>query len=85
MDERRANIDLAFRNGLRDYEVLPPPDVWNGIDSRIKRRVNSAYYMRAAAFLAIAMTLSVLAYRWLVRIQLYTIIPNWLRMNNRPL
>ena len=64
MDERRANIDLAFRNGLKDYEVLPPPDVWNSIDSRITRTAKPAYFIRAAAFLAIAMTLSVLAYRW---------------------
>jgi len=65
MDERRANIDLAFRNGLKDYEVLPPPDVWNCIDSRITRKGRSLYFMRAAAFLAIAMTMSVLAYRWI--------------------
>jgi hypothetical protein len=64
MDERRANIDLAFRNGLKDYEVLPPPDVWNSIDSRMKRSVRPAYYLRAAAFFAIALSLSVLAYRW---------------------
>jgi hypothetical protein len=64
MDERRANIDLAFRNGLKDYEVLPPPDVWNSIDNRIKRSVRPAYYLRAAAFFAIAISLSVLAYRW---------------------
>ena len=49
MDERRANIDLAFRNGLKDYEVLPPPDVWNCIDSRIMRKKKPAYFMRAAA------------------------------------
>jgi hypothetical protein len=65
MDERRAYIDLAFRNGLKDYEVLPPPDVWNSIDTRMKRRVRPAYYfMRAAAFFAIAMTLTVISYRW---------------------
>jgi hypothetical protein len=64
MDERRANIDLAFRNGLKDYEVLPPPDAWNNIRINIKRKERPAYLMRAAAFLAIAMTLSVLAYRW---------------------
>lgn len=65
MNERRANIDLAFRNGLKDYEVLPPPDVWNCIDSRVVRKARPAYFMRAAAFLAIAMTMSFLAYRWL--------------------
>jgi hypothetical protein len=64
MDELRANIDLAFRNGLKEYEVLPPPDVWNCIDSRLNRKIRPAYFIRAAAFLAIAMTMSVLAYRW---------------------
>lgn len=65
MDEKNANIDLAFRNGLKDYEVLPPPDVWNCIESRVMSKRKPAYLMRAAAFLAIAMTLSVLAYRWI--------------------
>jgi hypothetical protein len=65
MDERRANIDLVFRNGLKDYEVLPPADVWTGIDSRIIRKEKPAYFLRAAALLAIAMTMSVLAYRWI--------------------
>jgi hypothetical protein len=64
MDERRANIDLAFRNGLKDYEVLPPADVWNCIDGRLTVRTKPHYFIRAAAFLAIAMTLSILAYRW---------------------
>jgi hypothetical protein len=68
MDERHANIDLAFRNGLKDYEVLPPPDVWNGIEHRMVRKERPLYFMRAAAFLAIAMTLSVLAYRWMGKI-----------------
>jgi hypothetical protein len=65
MDERRANIDLAFRNGLKDYEVLPPPDIWNCIDNRIIRKGRPIYLFRAAAFLAIAMSMSVLAYRWI--------------------
>ena len=60
-----ANIDLAFRNGLKDYEVLPPPDVWNCIESRVMRKKTPPYLLRAAAFLAIAMTMSVLAYRWI--------------------
>jgi hypothetical protein len=64
MDKRKANIDLAFRNGLKDYEVLPPPDVWNCIESRVMSKKKPLYLMRAAAFLAIAMTLSVLTYRW---------------------
>ena len=31
MDEKGANIDLVFRNGLKDFEVLPPPEVWDNI------------------------------------------------------
>jgi hypothetical protein len=65
MNERRANIDLAFRNGLKDYEVLPPPDVWNSIDARIRVRKKPVYFIRAAAFIAIAMTFGLLASRWL--------------------
>ena len=67
MDERRANIDLVFRNGLKDYEVLPPAVVWNNIDGRIKRHSRPAYLMRAAAMVAVAVTLSFLTYRWTVR------------------
>ena len=36
MGEKGANIDLLFRNGLKDYEVLPPPGVWDGIHSALK-------------------------------------------------
>ncbi len=64
MDERKANIDLAFRNGLKDYEVLPPSDVWNSINGRLTRRRRPVYLLRAAAFLAIAVTMSLLAYLW---------------------
>jgi len=31
MVERGANIDLVFRNGLRDYEVHPPAELWDNI------------------------------------------------------
>jgi hypothetical protein len=64
MDERGAHIDLAFRNGLKDFEVLPPPVVWDNINSRLGRKRRPIYFLRAAAFLAIAMSLSVLAYKW---------------------
>ena len=33
MSEKGANIDLLFRNGLKDYEVLPPAGVWEGVKS----------------------------------------------------
>ena len=37
MDERGANIDLVFRNGLKDYEVLPPAEVWENINPAVRK------------------------------------------------
>ncbi len=31
MFEREPNIDIVFRNGLKNMEVLPPADVWDNI------------------------------------------------------
>jgi hypothetical protein len=60
MDEGRANIDLLFRNGLRDYEVLPPAEVWDNIHPAPgKRPVTVA--MKAAAVVMIG-SLTFLAY-----------------------
>ena len=67
MDERRANIDLAFRNGLKDYEVLPPPDVWISIDKRLDRKEKPVFLIRAAASLAVLMLLGSLAYFWVAK------------------
>mgnify|MGYP001791446380 CR=1 FL=1 len=64
MDERGANIDLLFRNGLKDYEVLPPPEVWENIHPAIKVKTNAFIFIRAAALIGLVVTLSFLAYRW---------------------
>lgn len=64
MDERRANIDIVFRNGLKDFEVLPPPEVWDNIHPHIKTRKKSYIFLKAAALITILLTLSFLAYRW---------------------
>jgi hypothetical protein len=63
MDDRGANIDLVFRNGLKDYEVLPPPEVWDRVQPSIK--VNSPHYifLKVAAAVTVFATLSFLAYR----------------------
>jgi hypothetical protein len=63
MDERGANIDIVFRNGLKDFEVLPPPEVWDNIHPAIKTRPGSYILFRAAAFVAVIMMLSFFAYR----------------------
>lgn len=64
MNDHGANIDLVFRNGLKDFEVLPPPEVWDNIKPAIKVKPKPFIYVRAAAMLAIFLTISFLTYRW---------------------
>jgi hypothetical protein len=64
MSEKGANIDLLFRNGLKDYEVLPPPGVWDGIHPAIKIKSRQVIFLRVAAVAAILLTVSFLTYRW---------------------
>ena len=62
MDKRGANIDLVFRNGLKDFEVIPPPDVWDNIRPVIKTKHRPVFLIRTAASIAVILTLSFLAY-----------------------
>ncbi len=64
MDEREANIDVVFRNGLKDYEVLPPTEIWDKVGPVIRKRQQPFIIFRAAALIAVALSLSFLAYRW---------------------
>ena len=64
MDEREANIDLLFRKGLKDYEVLPPAGVWDKISPVIRRRQRPYVILRAAAMIAVLATLSFLTATW---------------------
>ena len=64
MDDRWSNIDLVFRNGLKNYEVLPPPEVWNNLRPVIRRKQKPYMVLRAAATVAVVLSLSFLAYRW---------------------
>jgi len=64
MDERGANIDLIFRNGLKDLEVLPPPEVWDNIHPVVKRKLRLFILLRAAALITIVLSISFFAYRW---------------------
>jgi opacity protein-like surface antigen len=68
MDERGANIDILFRNGLKDYEVLPPPEAWNYIRPAVRKRQQPIIVLRAAAMIAVIISLSFLAYRWSMEI-----------------
>jgi len=64
MNEKEANIDLLFRNGLKDFEVIPPPGVWEGIHSAVKIKSQQFIFLRIAAAVALLMALSFFTYRW---------------------
>jgi hypothetical protein len=64
MVNKGANIDLLFRNGLKDYEVLPPVEAWNNILPVIRRRQRPVVLLRSAALVAVLLSLSFMAYRW---------------------
>lgn len=79
MDDRKANIDLVFRNGLKDYEVLPPAEVWKNIHPVVRKNQQPLLILRAAAMIAVVLSLSFLAYRWSTNIS--TSLVNTLGMN----
>jgi hypothetical protein len=64
MSEKGANIDLLFRNGLKDFEVLPPQGVWDNIHPAIKSRSQNFIFIRTAAAIAVLLTVSFFTYRW---------------------
>jgi hypothetical protein len=64
MANKDANIDLLFRNGLKDYEVLPPVEVWNNISPVVRKKQRPILILRTAALIAVLLSLSFLTYRW---------------------
>lgn len=64
MDDRGANIDLLFRNGLRDYEVLPPAEVWDKIQPVVRRKTPLFFrrFLKAAAMTTTVTTISIVAW-----------------------
>jgi len=58
MFEREPNIDVVFRNGLKNLEVLPPADVWDNIPPPVKRsrlRIISGIAAGVAALVSLAL------------------------------
>jgi hypothetical protein len=49
MADIESNIDLIFRNGLRDLEVLPPAGTWNNIRPVVRKKQRSYLLLRIAA------------------------------------
>jgi hypothetical protein len=60
MGDRDSNIDLLFRNGLSNYEALPPQDLWNDIKPLIATPRRSFVSLRAAAAIAVLMASGIL-------------------------
>jgi hypothetical protein len=66
MADRGTYVDIFFRNGLKEFEVLPPPDIWNNIKPVIRKRQRTLTLYRSAAAAAILFSLSAFSY-WLTR------------------
>ena len=58
MVERGAHIDLFFRNGLKEYEVLPPSEIWDNIRPAIPGKKRSFIILKAAAAVVMIVSLS---------------------------
>ena len=63
MSEHDANIDLLFRNGLQDFEVLPPPDAWDVISASNKIKKRPVIFLRIAAVAVVLMSVGFFSYR----------------------
>ena len=64
MDNTKTYIDLVFRNGLKDYEESPPPEVWENVKIVIDRKKKYMFFLRSAASIAIIVSIGILAYMW---------------------
>lgn len=64
MDKSGVNIDILFRNGLKDFEVLPPGEVWNSIHPFVKKKKKPFILLRVAAVAVIVLSVGYLATRW---------------------
>lgn len=66
MFNREPNIDIVFRNGLKDLEVLPPSDVWDNIPPMPFRRSPIKSITSIAAAVAALVSLALVA-GWYLR------------------
>ncbi|MDF1559092.1 MAG: outer membrane beta-barrel protein [Bacteroidales bacterium] len=66
MFNREPNIDVVFRNGLKDLEVLPPSDVWENIPPMPFRRSAFRTVTSIAAGIAALVSLALVA-GWYLR------------------
>ena len=60
MFDKEPNIDIVFRNGLKNMEVLPPADVWDNIPPMPVRIHGYRVAMGIAAGIAVLVALTLL-------------------------
>jgi len=63
MVNKQADIELLFRNGLKDFEVLPPAEVWDNIRPVLRKKQRPVILLRSAALIAVLFSLSFFAYQ----------------------
>lgn len=63
MADKKVNIDVVFRNGLKDYEAIPPNDVWEDIKPFVPSSNSFPVFAKIAASLAIMMVLAYFSYK----------------------
>jgi hypothetical protein len=66
MADRGTYVDIFFRNGLKEFEVLPPHDIWDNIKPVIGKRHRRLTLYRIAATVSILVSVSALSY-WFTR------------------
>ena len=64
MADRETNIDIVFRNGLRDYEVLPPAGIWESIRPAVRKKQMPFILLRSAATIALLLSIGFGVYKW---------------------
>ena len=62
MDDRGTYVDIFFRNGLKEFEVMPPPDIWDNIKPVIRKRQRNLNVYRFAATAAILLSVSAISW-----------------------
>ena len=66
MFDKEPNIDIVFRNGLRNFEVLPPSDVWDNIPPMPVRKPGYGLIMGIAAGISVLVSITLFA-SWYLR------------------
>ncbi len=61
MFDKEPNIDIVFRNGLKNFEVLPPSDVWDNISPMPARTPKYGVVMGIAAGISVLISLTLFA------------------------